>query len=64
MADAAGGAIHVYSEDLAPFFSVGSELGPQGSPVAPIDVAVGPDGMLAVSDRGREAVLIYRILYR
>ncbi len=63
VADPAGGMIHVYSPDLNPLFTVGSELGLLAAPTAPIDVAVGPDDMLAVADRGRQAVLVYRIRY-
>jgi len=42
---------------------MGPELGLHAAPVAPIDVAVGPNDQLAVSDRERQAVLVYRIRY-
>ena len=32
-------------------------------PTMPVDVAVGPDNLLAVTDQGRSAVLVYRIKY-
>jgi len=63
VADPAAGLIHVLSPELDYLFAVGSELGLQAAPVAPIDVAVGPDDQLAVSDRERQAVLVYRIRY-
>lgn len=63
VADPAAGLIHVFSPELEPLFAVGSELGLRAGPVAPIDLAVGPDDLLAVTDRGRSAVLVYRIRY-
>ncbi len=64
VADPAGGAVHAIAPDRTLSFSLGSELGLLASPVSPIDVAVGPDDLLAVTDRSREAILLYRILYR
>jgi len=64
VADAAAGAVHVYSSELKHLFSLGNDIQLSDMPEAPVDVAVGPDGLLAVSDRSRQAVLIYRILYR
>ena len=64
VADPAGRAVHVYAPDLSLLFSTDSSLGLLASPQLPIDVAVGPDDLLAVADRDRQAVLIYRILYR
>jgi sugar lactone lactonase YvrE len=64
VADPAGRAVHVYAPDLTLLFSAGPSLGLLASPQLPIDVAVGPDDLLAVADRDRQAVLIYRILYR
>jgi len=63
VADPAGGMVHVLSPELDYLFGAGSGLGLHAAPVAPIDVAVGPDDQLAVSDRGRQAVLVYRIRY-
>ena len=63
VADPAAGVIHILTPELDYLFAVGSELGLQAAPVAPIDVAVGPDDQLAVSDRERQAVLVYRIRY-
>jgi len=64
VADPAAGAVHVYGADLRHLFSLGSEAGLRAGPENPIDVAVGPDDLLAVSDRGRGAILVYRILYQ
>ena len=64
VADPVAGAIHAYDEDLRHLFTLGSELGLLASPEAPIDLAVGPDDILAVTDRSRQALLIYRIEYR
>ncbi len=65
VADPAAGKIHVYDRDLRHLFSAGSELGLTTAPVNPMDVALGPDGLLAVTDRGQgQAVLLYRIQYR
>lgn len=64
VADPAGGAVHVYDASLRHVFSAGSELGLLAAPESPIDVAVGPDDLLAVTDRSRAAILIYRILYQ
>jgi sugar lactone lactonase YvrE len=63
VADPAGGMIHVYSPGLDFLFTAGSDLGLLAAPTAPIDVAVGPNDQLAVTDRGRQAVLVYRIRY-
>ncbi|MHB8079009.1 MAG: NHL repeat-containing protein [Candidatus Krumholzibacteriia bacterium] len=63
VADPAAGAVHVFGPDLTLLFSAGSELGLLAGPEEPLDVAVGPDDLLAVSDRGRQAVLVYRIVY-
>ena len=63
VADPAAGAVHVFDAGLAFVFSAGSELGLLAAPVTPLDLAVGPDDLLAVSDRGRQAILVYRIVY-
>lgn len=63
VADPAAGAVHAYGADLRLVFTAGSELGLLAAPQIPVDVAVGPDDLLAVTDRGRQAVLVYRILY-
>lgn len=64
VADPAAGAVHVFDADLRHLFSLDSDRELLASPENPIDVAVGPDDLLAVSDRGRGAILIYRILYK
>jgi len=63
VADPANSAVHVFSRSLRFLFSVGSELGLVAAPEMPLDVAVGPQERLAVSDRGRQAVLVYKIVY-
>jgi sugar lactone lactonase YvrE len=63
VADPAASAVHVFGPDLGLLFSAGSELGLLAAPQQPLDVAVGPEDLLAVSDRGRQAVLVYRIVY-
>ena len=44
-------------------FSLGSEVGLLAGPEIPLDVAVGPQDLLAVADRGRQAILVFRIVY-
>ncbi len=63
LADPPRGGIHVFSRQLRYLFTLGSEAGLLAAPEIPLDVAVGPDDLLAVTDRGRQAVLVYRILY-
>lgn len=63
VADPAAGAVHVFDAALHHLFSAGSELGLLAAPLTPLDLAIGPDGLLAVSDRGRQAILVYRIAY-
>jgi len=63
VADPAAGAVHVFDRDMVLLFTAGSELGLLAAPQQPLDLAVGPDDLLAVSDRGRQAVLVYRIVY-
>lgn len=63
VADPAAGRVHVLDHRLRHLFSIGPELSLQAAPVVPVDVAVGPDGTLAVTDRSRAAILVYRIAY-
>ena len=63
MVDPPAGKIHVLGPAGRKLFSVGSELGILAAPEVPVDVAVGPDDQLAVTDRGRQAVIVYRIIY-
>jgi hypothetical protein len=42
---------------------LGSDLSLLATPETPMDAAVGPDDRLAVTDRTRNAVLVFRILY-
>ena len=64
VADAAAGAVHVFSAELNYLFSLGDGIPLNDTPIGPVDVAVGPDATLAVSDRSGQAVFIYRIMYR
>ncbi len=64
VADPAAGAVHVFSAELNYLFSLGDGIPLYDTPIGPVDVAVGPDATLAVSDRSGQAVLIYRIMYR
>lgn len=63
VADQGNGLIHVLNRRLKLQFSAGPEFGVRGLPLGPVDVAVGPDDLLAVSDRARNALLVYRIIY-
>lgn len=63
VADAGSGLIHVLDSRLQPFFSAGPDFELRGIPTMPVDVAVGPDDLLAVTDQARSAILVYRIIY-
>lgn len=64
VADQGNGLIHVLDANLRLNFSAGQELELRGVPLAPVGVAVGPDDELAVTDRARSAILVYRIVYQ
>ncbi|HPF70488.1 MAG TPA: NHL repeat-containing protein [Candidatus Krumholzibacteria bacterium] len=63
IADMGSGSIHVLDARLRPTLSAGPDFGLQAMPKVPVDVAVGPGDLLAVTDRARSAILIYRIIY-
>ncbi len=63
VADAATGVIHVLDARGRLVLEIGPDESLQGTPLGPVDVAVGPDQQLAVSDRLRGAILVFRILY-
>lgn len=63
VADPATSLIHVYDPQLRPVMTIGREFAPEGTPLGPVDVALGPDGQLAVTDRARSAILVYRVSY-
>jgi sugar lactone lactonase YvrE len=63
VADGPAGAVHVLDPGGELLFNAGGDLPLVATFTTPVDVAVGPDGMLAVADRARPAVLIFRILY-
>ncbi len=64
VADPGNGRIHILDPDLKLRFSAGQEFSLQGAPLTPVDVAVGPGDLLAVTDVARVAVLVYRIVYQ
>ncbi len=63
VADPGSGKIHVLDRRLRHSFSAGDEFTLAGTPMGPVAVAVGPDDQLAVTDRIRSAILVYRIIY-
>jgi hypothetical protein len=63
VADPAASTVHVFSRDLTRIFSVGWSDGLLTAPEIPVDIAVGPDDLLAVADRGKQAILVYKIVY-
>lgn len=64
VADQGSGLIHILDGRLRLNFSAGRDYDLRGTPLAPVDVAVGPDDELAVTDRARSAILVYRIIYQ
>lgn len=63
VADPGAGRLHVLDRRLRFLFAAGPDMSLQAAPTVPVDVAVGPDGTLAVTDRSRAAILLYRIVY-
>jgi sugar lactone lactonase YvrE len=63
VADQGNGRIHVLDRRFRPLTLIGDDFGLRGTPTAPVDVAVGPGDVLAVTDRARSAILVYRIIY-
>lgn len=63
VADLGNAQIHVLDSRLQLAFSAGQDMPLRGTPTAPVDVAVGPDDLLAVTDQARSAILVYRIIY-
>jgi len=61
--DPGNGLIHVLDYNFRHRFSAGQDFGAAGSLVNPQDLAVGPGDLLAVTDRDREVILVYRIIY-
>ncbi len=64
VADPGNGRIHVLDPDLTLRLDAGPQFSLQGTPLTPVDVAVGPGDLLAVTDVARVAVLVYRIVYQ
>ncbi|MFT5233397.1 MAG: sugar lactone lactonase YvrE [Candidatus Krumholzibacteriia bacterium] len=63
VADSGFGVVHVLGRRLNYEFTFRGETGTDGELSAPLDVSVGPNDLLAVTDRDRAAVLVYRIIY-
>ncbi|MCP4293061.1 MAG: hypothetical protein GY780_14640 [bacterium] len=63
VADLGSGSITTLDRNFRFLFASGSDLPVRGIPEMPVDLAVGPSGQLAVMDRSRQAILIYRIIY-
>lgn len=64
VADPGQGVVHVLDKRLGYEFAIGADDMRGGDLTAPVDVSVGPDNLLAVADRARAAVLVYRIIYQ
>ncbi len=64
VADLANGQVQVLGKRLAPVLAFGREGAAASDLRAPVDVAVGPGDLLAVADRDRAAILVYRIIYQ
>lgn len=63
VADMGSGEIHVLDRRQRLLFSAGQDFPLRALLKVPVDVAVGPGDLLAVTDRARAAVLVYRIIY-
>lgn len=63
VADVAAGLVHVVGATDAVVLRIGPDEPLESSLMGPVAVALGPDQQLAVADRERRAVLVYRILY-
>ncbi len=64
VADMGNGVVQVLGKRLTPDFSFGRDFAGDGALSEPIDVSVGPGDLLAVTDRGLSALLVYRIVYQ
>lgn len=63
VADVAAGVVVVVDATDRVAMTIGPDESLEASLLAPISVAVGPDQQLAVADRERRAVLVYRLIY-
>ncbi len=63
VADPVAGLVHVIDASGQPLFIIGPDLNLLAALQAPMDVAVGPQDLLAVTDRTRGAVLVFQLLY-
>jgi sugar lactone lactonase YvrE len=59
----AKGVVHVIDAGNRLVLTIGPDQPLESSLLAPVAVAVGPDGQLAIADRERAAVLVFRLLY-
>ena len=63
VADPVAGVVHVLDPRGRLLLTGGSELPLATMFEAPVDVATGPDDLLAVTDRGRPAIYVFRVRY-
>jgi hypothetical protein len=63
VADPGAALVQVFDYRFRYQFALGRKYDDPGTPVSPVDVAVGPGDLLAVSDQDRSAILVYRIIY-
>lgn len=63
VADMLAGVVHVVGTNDRIVLTIGNEQSLEASLLAPVSVAVGPDQQLAVADRERQAILVFRVLY-
>jgi len=63
VADPAAGVVHVIDLRGRLVLDIGPDLDLKAAPLGPIDVAVGPNQQLAITDRLRAAVLVFDLRY-
>lgn len=61
--DTERGAVVVMTPDLAPLAVLGEDPFQEDDLTHPVDCAIGPDDRLYVADAGRQALLVYDIIY-
>ena len=63
VADVLAGVVHVVDARDEVVLTIGRDEPLESSLLQPVGVALGPDQQLAVADRERQAILVYRLLY-